>query len=65
MAKKKTVTRNIFSGTEPAVEITINIDDQTFLELSKIAHQRDITFNQLIVDILTEQIDKDEKAKNH
>lgn len=32
----------------------IEISDKTFLELSKIAHNKDITFNQLCNDILKE-----------
>ncbi len=37
--------------------VEIDLDDKTFMELSKMAHERDITLNQLCNDIIKEMID--------
>ena len=39
--------------------IEIDIDDETFMILSQRAHERDITFNQLVNEILVTQVLKD------
>lgn len=47
--------------------IEIEIEDELFLQLAKMAHERDITLNQLVTEILTEHIkmlEKEEEAKN-
>lgn len=44
-------------------EIEIDITDDEFLRLAKIAHERDITFNQLVEQILTEEIKRVESEK--
>jgi predicted DNA-binding ribbon-helix-helix protein len=44
-------------------EIAIELTDDEFLRLAKIAHERDITFNQLVEHILSEQIKRIEAEK--
>ena len=44
-------------------EITIELTEQEFLSLAIMAHEKDITFNNLCNQILKEQIDKIEKRK--
>lgn len=44
-------------------EVQIDIDDDVFMALAKIAHERDITFNQLCNEIIREQIEKAESEK--
>lgn len=44
-------------------EVEIELTDEEFLKLAKIAHSRDITFNQLCNDLLREYMDRVE-AKN-
>lgn len=39
-------------------EIQIDIPDEDFVVLAKIAHERDITFNQLVNDILREKMNE-------
>lgn len=53
-------TRAIVNGREydDRVLIPLTLDDDTLLELFKQAHARDITFNQFILNILQEQIDR-------
>lgn len=38
--------------------VDIELEDHEFIVLSKIAHERDITFNQLCNDILREHLEK-------
>ncbi len=46
-------------------DATIDIDmtDEDFLTLANIAHEKDITFNQLINDIMTKKMEE-ENGKN-
>jgi predicted DNA-binding ribbon-helix-helix protein len=46
------------------VEIPIDLSDEEFLKLAKMAHERDITFNQLVEEILQAEIDRI-KAENN
>jgi len=39
-------------------DVPIDLTDEEFLLLARKAHEQDITLNQLIVNILTEEIDK-------
>jgi hypothetical protein len=50
----------IFSNQEfdTRVQVPIDLTDSELLELMTMAHKRDITFNQLITEILTLQIEK-------
>ena len=45
-------------------EIEIYMDDNLFLQLAKLAHEQDITFNELINKILKEHFDKVERGTN-
>jgi predicted DNA-binding ribbon-helix-helix protein len=45
------------------VEVPIDLTDDEFLRLAKMAHERDITFNQLVEEILQSEIDRIEKEK--
>jgi len=40
-------------------EIEIELSDEDFLLLAKEAHKRDITFNQLVEEILLEALNKE------
>lgn len=40
-------------------KIDIDIDDEDFLLIAKAAHEKDITINQMVVEILKEQIEKE------
>jgi predicted DNA-binding ribbon-helix-helix protein len=40
--------------------ITIELNDEEFLFIAKMAHDYDITFNQMVAKILQEQIDNGE-----
>lgn len=50
---------------EKMVNIDIEIDDASFIFLAKRAHELDITFNQLVVNILKEQIKKEPNSRWH
>lgn len=39
-------------------EIEIDLTDEEFLQLARMAHERDITFNQMVELILSEAIEK-------
>jgi hypothetical protein len=43
--------------------VSVDLSDDTFIFLAKMAHKKDITFNQLCNDILRDQLNKLEKAK--
>jgi hypothetical protein len=45
------------------VQIDLDLDDDLLFDLMKLAHQRDITLNQLIEQILTEMIDRTRAQK--
>ena len=38
--------------------IEIDLTDDEFLRLAKLAHERDITFNQMVAIIIQEEIDR-------
>lgn len=40
------------------VEIQLDLDDDTVVQLMKMAHERDITFNQMVELVLQEEINK-------
>jgi predicted DNA-binding ribbon-helix-helix protein len=40
-------------------EIEIELSDKDFLVLAKLAHEKDITFNQLVNNILKEAMEKE------
>ena len=42
--------------------ITIDIDKDVLYELMLMAHERDITFNALVIEILTEYVEKHKKT---
>lgn len=46
------------NDTDNRTEIELELTDEEFLRLSKMAHERDITFNQLIEIILQEEINR-------
>jgi len=48
------------SNTDRPEEIEINIPDDVLFSLMLLAHERDITFNQLCNEILREQLDKEQ-----
>ena len=58
-----TKARAIFLGEDydDRVSITVEFSDEELLEFMKMAHDRDITFNQLIEQALTEAIKNHEK----
>jgi len=39
--------------------VDIDMSDETFLKIAKMAHEDDITFNQMIVKMLRSQIEKE------
>ena len=39
-------------------EVEIDISNETFFKIAKLAHEKDITFNQMCVDILKEHIEE-------
>jgi hypothetical protein len=41
--------------------IEVDLSDEDFLHIAKLAHERDITFNQMVEAILWEAIEKREK----
>lgn len=41
---------------EKMVEIEVDFTDEEFLYVAKMAHENDITFNEMVVRILEEQI---------
>lgn len=43
------------------VEVEVDFDDITFMRLAKMAHDRDITLNQLCVELLESEMKKDSK----
>jgi hypothetical protein len=51
---------------EQMVEIEVDISDEDFLYIAKQAHERDITFNDMINIILSEQISREiEKGQDN
>lgn len=44
-------------------DVEVNFSDETFMIIAKMAHEKDITLNQLITDILRKQMDKEDKEK--
>lgn len=43
-------------------EVTIDLSDKEFLVLAKMAHEKNITFNQLCVNIIEEHISREMKG---
>lgn len=44
--------------TEKMVDMEIEISDEQFLSVAKMAHERDITFNEMINIIMKEYVEK-------
>lgn len=42
--------------------VDVNIEDDTFLAIAKMAHEENITFNQKITSILAEQMEREKKG---
>jgi hypothetical protein len=49
--------------TTDEVEIQLELEDETFLGLAKLAHKKNITFNDLVVQIMQEYIEDRKKDK--
>lgn len=49
--------------TTDEVEIQLELEDETFLGLAKLAHKKNITFNDLVVQIMQEYIEGRKKDK--
>lgn len=43
---------------ENLIEIEIELTDDEFLALAKLAHEKNITFNELVIETLTEYTEK-------
>lgn len=48
----------------PYKEVELDLDDDLFLSLAKMAHEKDITLNDLVNEILKERIEREEQAKD-
>lgn len=46
------------------VSIPVELSDEEFLQIAKMAHERDITFNKMVEFILQQEIDRIEAEKN-
>jgi len=44
--------------------IDVDIHDDTFLCIAKMAHEKDITFNQMVTVLLEEMIEREENANS-
>jgi predicted HicB family RNase H-like nuclease len=53
----------ISKAKEKKTTITIDIPDDVFITLALMAHEQDITLNQLITNILLEYIEKHENKR--
>ena len=50
--------------TDNRVEIELELTDQEWYRLMKMAHDQDITLNQLVERVLTEEINRIEKEQS-
>lgn len=50
--------QEFISLTSKKVDIEVDLNDSTFMQLAQIAHERDITFNQLCNEIIKEELDR-------
>ena len=51
--------------TDNRVDFEIELTDEEWYTLMKMAHEQDITLNQLVERVLTAEIDRLEQEKNH
>ena len=51
--------------SEKMVEVEIDFDEDDLLYLYELAHEKDITLNQLINDMLTEFIEEEKNGKSN
>ena len=51
--------------TDNRVEIELELTDQEWYTLMKMAHDQDITLNQLVERVLTEEINRLEKERDN
>lgn len=45
------------------VEMEIELDDAVFLRLAKMAHERDITFNEMVNIVLKEEMERERSTE--
>jgi len=61
------MTKNALDALEGRFDemetINIDIDDDTFLQVAMMAHEKDITFNQMIEWALRKQLDHEDEMK--
>lgn len=60
---EKEATMSEKEVTTDEVEIQLELEDETFLGLAKLAHKKNITFNDLVVQIMQEYIETTKKDK--
>ena len=53
------------TDTDNRVEIEIELADEEWFTLMKIAHEQDITLNQLVERVLTAEIDRLKKEQDN
>jgi len=51
--------------TEEMVEVELDLDDDMLLQLAMIAHEQDITLNQLINEMLTDFIKEQDNGTSN
>ena len=51
--------------TDNRVDVEIELTDEEWYTLMKIAHQQDITLNQLVERVLTAEIDRIQKEREN
>lgn len=60
----RVIEDNLFNDMFSKKEnVEIDLPDDVFIELAKIAHEQDITFNQLANNILREELEKYDNNK--
>jgi len=50
-------------GDDGMENVEVEFEDEDFIALAKMAHEKDITFNMLITEMLTSYIDEQEAKK--
>jgi hypothetical protein len=45
------------------VEVEVDLTDDIFMKIARMAHEKNFTFNKMCVEILNEEIKKENKKK--
>jgi hypothetical protein len=53
----------MYTDGEQLTDVEVDLSEDSFLAIAKMAHERRITFNQMCIDLIKDALDRKEKGE--